>query len=224
MAPRLLSTANTFHSSSSSSPLSRSRFGCLHCHNNAGRLIICKGINDPPSQIPALTKRTLSICFVSTFIFPLVGRGSSDANAAILEADDDEELLEKVKKDRKKRLERQGVISSANKETAYLQEVVYKLSKVGQAIDNNDFSTASSVLGGSSDADWVRNANSAFNKLSSSPEEKSEVDTFNSSIASLISSVTQNDVESSKTAFVASASALEKWTALAGLIGQLKGL
>ena len=43
---------------------------------------------------------------------------------------------------------------------------MYKLSKVGQAIDNNDFSTASSVLGGSNDADWVRNANLAFNKVS----------------------------------------------------------
>ncbi|MCI25479.1 thylakoid lumenal 16.5 kDa protein chloroplastic-like, partial [Trifolium medium] len=35
----------------------------------------------------------------------------------ILEADDDVELLEKVKKDRKKRLEKQGVISSSTKET-----------------------------------------------------------------------------------------------------------
>lgn len=49
-----------------------------------------------------------------------MGQGFSDANAAILEADDDEELLEKVKKDRKKRLERQGVISSANKEKGFV--------------------------------------------------------------------------------------------------------
>lgn len=34
-----------------------------------------------------------------------------------MEADDDVELLEKVKKDRKKRLERQGVISSSGRET-----------------------------------------------------------------------------------------------------------
>lgn len=39
------------------------------------------------------------------------------ARAAILEADDDVELLEKVKKDRKKRLERQGVINSSARET-----------------------------------------------------------------------------------------------------------
>lgn len=80
-----------------------------------------------------------------------------------------------------------------------------------------------------------------------------EVDTFNSSLASLISSgalhsllccshslywftdgvtfktmlliaVTKKDVESSKRSFVTSASALQKWTALTGFDGQLKGL
>jgi len=55
----------------------------------------------------------------------LAGKGCSDANAAILEADDDEELLEKVKKDRKKRLERQGVISSSNKETGSVHLICY---------------------------------------------------------------------------------------------------
>lgn len=42
---------------------------------------------------------------------------------------------------------------------------MYKLSKVGQAIDNNDLSTASSVLGGSTDTDWVKKANIAFTKV-----------------------------------------------------------
>ncbi|GMN23484.1 hypothetical protein TIFTF001_043687 [Ficus carica] len=83
---------------------------------------------------------------------------------------------------------------------------------------------ASSVLGGSTDSDWVKNVNMAFTKLSSSPEEKRQVDTFNSSLASLISSITKNDVQSSKTAFVASATAFEKWTNLTGLVAQLKGL
>ncbi|KAJ0090514.1 hypothetical protein Patl1_13071 [Pistacia atlantica] len=56
----------------------------------------------------------------------------------------------------------------------YLQDLVYKLSKVGQAIDNNDLSTASSVLGRSSDTDWVQKVNSALTKLSPSPEAKTE--------------------------------------------------
>ncbi|KAB5514678.1 hypothetical protein DKX38_028584 [Salix brachista] len=217
-------------------------------------LTSCKALSDGSAASPIIiTKRSLSICFLTSFAFSLASGGNSSANAAILEADDDEELMEKVKKDRKKRLERQGVISSANKEKGYLQDIVYKLSKVGQFIDNNDLSAASSVLGGSTDTDWVKKANIAFTKkslvatdafaftkysflidsdyfgtvslqLSSSPEEKTQVDTFNSSLASLISSVTSNDIESSKTAFVSSATAFEKWTTLTGLDGQLKGL
>jgi len=47
---------------------------------------------------------------------------------------------------------------------------VYKLSAVGQALEKNDLSAAGSVLGGSTDADWVQRANIAFNKVSLVPE------------------------------------------------------
>ncbi|XP_020244163.1 thylakoid lumenal 16.5 kDa protein, chloroplastic [Asparagus officinalis] len=193
----------------------------------------------PPSPSIHTTTNTLKMTHDQDYSTPLGRRGvlsgcfgaalgalslSASSEAAILEADDDVELLEKVKKDREKRLQRQGVISSSNKETGYLQELVYKLSKVGQAIENSDFSTAASVLGQSTEADWLQRANSAFTKLSSSPEAKAEVDMFNSSLATLISSVDKNDIESCRMAFVSSASALEKWVGLTGLIGQLKGL
>ncbi|KAJ6355088.1 hypothetical protein OIU77_005641 [Salix suchowensis] len=232
MATAFLSTGKPFlHSSSTPSSFSSLTyrpllFSCPRQKCNPRRpLTSCKALSDGSAASPIIiTKRSLSICFLTSFAFSLASGGNSSANAAILEADDDEELMEKVKKDRKKRLERQGVISSANKEKGYLQDIVYKLSKVGQFIDNNDLSAASSVLGGSTDTDWVKKANVAFTKLSSSPEEKTQVDTFNSSLASLISSVTSNDIESSKTAFVSSATAFEKWTTLTGLDGQLKGL
>ncbi|KAG4136945.1 hypothetical protein ERO13_D07G040500v2 [Gossypium hirsutum] len=235
MATAFLSTANSFFPSSispstssscSSSSSSSSSLGTalVYLNNqNVQRRTLCKAFNESPPPTPALTKRGFSLCFITSLVLA-AGNGCSNAIAAILEADDDEELLEKVKKDRKKRLERQGVISSSGQEKGYLQDVVYKLSEIGQAIDNNDLSTASSVLGGSTDTEWVKNANVAFNKLSSSPEEKTQVETFNSSLASLISSVTKNDVESSKVAFVTSATAFEKWTTLTGLVGQLKGL
>jgi hypothetical protein len=42
------------------------------------------------------------------------------ARAAVLEEDDDIELLERVKEDRKKRLQKQGVISSSGTETGLL--------------------------------------------------------------------------------------------------------
>lgn len=49
--------------------------------------------------------------------------------------------------------------------SGYLQELVYKLSKVGQAIEKSDLSAASSVLGQSTNADWVQNVNKAFTKV-----------------------------------------------------------
>ncbi|KAM1155209.1 hypothetical protein ACFX13_026725 [Malus domestica] len=229
MATAILSTAKSFLPSSSATPpsLLTTTPTLIHVQKTSTRrgLTFCQALSEEPqSPAPILTKRSLSICFLTSFAFSLVGKDFSSSKAAILEADDDEELLEKVKKDRKKRLERQGVLSSSKKETGYLQELVYRLSKAGQAIDSNDLPAASSLLGGSTDTDWVQKANIALNKLSSSPEEKTEVDTFNSSLASLILSVTRNDVESSKLAFVSSASAIEKWTTLTGLVGQLKGL
>uniref|UniRef100_A0ACD5Z6W4 Uncharacterized protein n=1 Tax=Avena sativa TaxID=4498 RepID=A0ACD5Z6W4_AVESA len=151
------------------------------------------------------------------------GTGAGAARAAILEADDDLELLERVKEDKKKRLQKQGLINSSAAETGYLQELVYKLSKVGQAIDKDDFTAAGDVLGPDAGAPWVQNVNAAFSKFSSSSEEKSTVDSFNSSLASLITSVSKSDAESSKSAFVSSATALEKWVSLAGLTGKLKG-
>ncbi|CAA7038372.1 unnamed protein product [Microthlaspi erraticum] len=191
-------------------------------------LIVYSG-NNNKNQTPSLSwnRRELSLGFMSSFLaIGLVGsdRRSRDANAAILEADDDEELLEKVKQDRKKRIERQAVINSAVKEKGYLQDLVYKLSKVGQAIEKNDLPAAGLVLGKGTDSEWVKTVNSAFTKLSASPEENTEVEAFNSSLASLITSVNKNDIESSKLAFVSSASAFEKWTTLTGLLAQLKGI
>ncbi|CAK7345470.1 unnamed protein product [Dovyalis caffra] len=170
MAATHLSTAKPFLSSSSTlsslSSLTNTPLllSCPQQKCNAKRplMTLCKALND--ESLP-VTKRSLSICFLTSFVFSLESRGNSRANAAILEADEDDELMEKVKRDRKKRLERQGVISSANKEKGYLQDLVYKLSKVGQAIDNNDLSTAGSVLGGSTAADWVQKANIAFTKV-----------------------------------------------------------
>ncbi|RZB81265.1 Thylakoid lumenal 16.5 kDa protein, chloroplastic [Glycine soja] len=172
------------------------------------------------THTPILTKRGLSISFLTAFLVSLAGE---DANAAILEADDDEERLEKVKRDRKKRLERQGVIKSSTKETGYLQDLVYKLSKVGKAIENSDLSTAASVFGSGTDTDWVQNANISLNKgILKMVATRSFVLTLVPDFYFL--AVAGKDVESSKLAFVSSVSAFEKWSSLMGLVVQLKGL
>ncbi|KAJ0515362.1 putative chloroplast thylakoid lumenal protein MPH2 [Helianthus annuus] len=213
MAASFLSNPTTFLQSSSSSSLTSQK------QHTVKGTSVCKPVCRLPNYPPHISKRSLSINLTSLFLLSFTG----NANAAILEADDDLELLEKVKQDRKKRIEKQTVLNSANKDKEYLQDVIYKLSKVGQAIENNDLPSAGSILG-QTDADWLKKANAALSQLSSSPEEKAEVDTFNSSLTSLYSSVTKNDIEGSKTAFVDSASAFEKWTTLTGLTGQLKGL
>ncbi|KAI3524463.1 hypothetical protein L1887_03118 [Cichorium endivia] len=216
MAAIFLSNPSTFFPASSSSSSTSQKHA-------ASGTSVCKPVCKLPNCPPHISKRSLSISLTSLFLLSLTGN-TNDANAAILEADDDLELMEKVKKDRKKRIEKQTVLNSSNKDREYLQDVIYKLSKVGQAIENNDLPSAGSVLGQTPDADWLKMANAALSKLSSSPEEKSEVDTFNVSLTSLYSSVTKNDIEASKLAFVDSATAFEKWTTLTGLVGQLKGL
>lgn len=122
MATAFLSTPNTFLPSPSASSFSSllttvpSLF-CPHKRNAKRHLALCKAVNEstPPSS-PNLTKRSLSVHLITSFGFLFAGKGCAGAKAAILEAEDDEELLEKVKRDRKKRLERQGAISSSNKE------------------------------------------------------------------------------------------------------------
>ncbi|KAC9488808.1 hypothetical protein R6Q59_021052 [Mikania micrantha] len=211
MAASFLSNPTTFLPSSSSLTSQK--------HTLKGNSV-CKPVCKLPNYPPHISKRSLSVSVTSLFLLSLTG----NANAAILEADDDLELLEKVKQDRKRRIEKQTVLNSSNKDKEYLQDVIYKLSKVGQAIENNDLPSAGSILGQTPDVDWLKKGNAALSQLSSSPEEKAEVDTFNSSLTSLYSSVTKNDIEGSKLAFVDSASAFEKWTTLTGLTGQLKGL
>ncbi|KAK9715196.1 hypothetical protein RND81_06G148900 [Saponaria officinalis] len=206
-----LSTTNTFTHLPSNNPLSPTTSSSLPLQKH--NVVVCKASSE---QHVSLSKRSLTLSLSSAVLLSIAGK----VVAAPLEAEDDLELLEKVKQDRKKRLERQGIINSSAKEKGYLQEVVYKLSEVGQAIDSNDLNAASSVLG----SDWIKKANTAFDKLTESAEEKAEVDSFNTSISQLISSVGNKDMESSKLAFVSSATAFENWTTLTGLNGQLKGL
>ncbi|XP_073157657.1 thylakoid lumenal 16.5 kDa protein, chloroplastic [Henckelia pumila] len=188
------------------------------------RQIVCKASSiDANSPVP-WSRRGLSITVVAATTLLFGYKGRSEANAAILEADDDQKLMDKVKEDRKKRLQRQGAISSSDNETALLQDLVYKLSKVGQAIDKEDLTTASSVLGPGIDTSWVQKVNFALNQLSTTGEEIVEIDNININLASLIASVDKNDIPTAKESFVAVANAFKKWATLAGLVQQLKGL
>lgn len=143
---------------------------------------------------------------------------------ALLEADDDDSLLEKVKEDKKKRIQKRSTaINEFVKESEFVQVAVYKLSEAGQAIDGGDFSKATSVLA-QQNADWIRDIQAALDKVSSNSDEKAVAGNFRSALSSLQSAVKSGDSTSSRTAFVASAEALEKWTRLTGLSEKVVGL
>ncbi|KAG6424177.1 hypothetical protein SASPL_114590 [Salvia splendens] len=180
-------------------------------HSHSTIQIVCRSVAPSETCSIVTSRRAIALSLATAAGF--LSGANYKAGAAILEADEDDELMEKVKRDRKKRLE----ISSSTQEKAYLQDVVYKLSKIGQAIEKEDLAEANSVIVSAKDTEWLQ-------KLSSSEEEKTEADLFQLSMASLISSISEKDEEGSKIAFVASATAFEKWTTLSGLAGQLKGL
>lgn len=110
MATVFLSTAKTFLYSLSSSPSPpppppNSIQG--QKPNVRPQLTLYKGVSDSTAHYkpPTLTKRNLSLSLTTSFLFSIAGQGyNSASNAAILEADDDVELLERVKKDRQKSL------------------------------------------------------------------------------------------------------------------------
>ncbi|GKD76196.1 thylakoid lumenal 16.5 kDa protein, chloroplastic, partial [Tanacetum coccineum] len=118
------------------------------------RRVVCK----LPNCQPLISKRNLSISVASLFLGFL---SENNANAAILEADDDLELLEKVKQDRKKRIEKRQRLE-------YLQDVIYKLSKVGQAIENNDLPSRSFSPWSNH---WLKKANATLTGPNSFPSK-----------------------------------------------------
>lgn len=50
-------------------------------------------------------------------------------------------------------------------DAAYLQDVVYKLSKIGQAIEQKDLAEANSVIVSAKDTEWLQKVNAALNKV-----------------------------------------------------------
>eukprot|EP00252_Welwitschia_mirabilis_P013615 TRINITY_DN2996_c0_g1_i1.p1 TRINITY_DN2996_c0_g1~~TRINITY_DN2996_c0_g1_i1.p1 ORF type:complete len:222 (+),score=48.53 TRINITY_DN2996_c0_g1_i1:247-912(+) len=201
--------------------LSDSRVLCRRACFNSHSSGFPKGATQNQLSCLSLSKRELA---VSTALSLLGFSWSAFPAFGILEPDEDEELLEKVKADRKKRLQNQQKASILNSEAAFIQEAVYRMSEVGQAIEKSDFGHATQVLGTSLDTTWIANVKEAFSKVSSDTQQKTKADLFTTSLASLISAVSKQNLDLSKSAFVSSADALEDWATLTGLSKQLKGL
>lgn len=143
---------------------------------------------------------------------------------ALLDQDDDEALLEKVKKDRDSRIKERTSRGNFKEETSTIQKAVYRLSKAGQALDESDSAAASVILASPQDSAWFPDLVAALEKGSVNFEESSVASEVKSSIAALQDAVLKKDILAAEKFFVASATALEKWISLAGLTSQILGL
>lgn len=142
---------------------------------------------------------------------------------ALLDLDEDEELLEKVKQGRKSKILKRESLGTYKSEAATVQKAVYKLGFAGQALDESDFARASVVLGSGLESGWTKDLTDALDKVSSNAEEKAIASSFSSSLESLQAAVLKDDVDGAKGAYVKSVTTLEKWTSLTGLLAEIQG-
>ncbi|GJP50143.1 hypothetical protein CLOM_g9280 [Closterium sp. NIES-68] len=164
-----------------------------------------------------VSRRGFSMAAVALLMAPAMAAFPA---RALLEADDDDDLLERMKRERKEKIELRESRGTYKTEEADIQAAVYGLSKVGAALEAGNSSAAAAEL----TAGWVGKADAAIAKISRSDAEKSLAAAFQSAIAALQSAAGASDVKGAKKAFLAAASALESWAKTAALDGELLGL
>ncbi|KAG2492614.1 hypothetical protein HYH03_009030 [Edaphochlamys debaryana] len=147
--------------------------------------------------------------------------------AMILDEDDDD-LVEKAKANRRARLAQQKGVTSdflreenlrdarLERELVPVQKAVYKLAKSGSQLEAGDLSGAASTLSES----WVAELGTVATALSGADEAGK----LTSAIRSVQSSAAAGDASGSKRQFVALVGSLQSWAASTGLAGGLKGL
>merc|ERR1719183_467442 len=151
---------------------------------------------------------------------------------ALIDYDEDDELLAKVRADRKAKvqsellLERNLVTDEGFKDkkfgaqTAVVQKTVYRLSKAGSLLAAKDTAALGDVLGG----DWPAQLKVATATLSLTPTAKTAADTVAVSAATLQKAVGGKKEGEIKSSYLAAVTAIEAWCAESGLDSSIKGL
>jgi len=148
---------------------------------------------------------------------------------ALIPDEEDEELVEKAKANRRQRLAEQRTTTNeflsseglTNKKLDPVQRAVYTLAKSGSQIESSDLAGAASTL---SDSSWVDAFGKASQELSSTEQARSSAADLLSGLGSLRSSASQGDLKATKRQYVAVVSALQSWASSAGVAASLKGL
>ncbi|KAK9823778.1 hypothetical protein WJX72_005437 [[Myrmecia] bisecta] len=183
--------------------------------------ISCKASQE--AQPAALSRRAVASALAG---LPIL-LGASKA-LALIPDDDDEELIEKAKANRKTRLaderaaEKQYVKEAgfANGEIVTVQRAVKKLAKSGSELESGNLSAVATTVGDS----WVGAFEKVALDLSTSKASKKSANDVLKGISALEASARAGSLADSKRNFVSTVSALQTWANAAGIAGSIKGL
>jgi len=151
---------------------------------------------------------------------------------ALIPDEEDEELLERAKANRRQRiasqkettrvfLQEEGVVNKTlNAELVPVQKAVFQLAKSGSEIESGDLRAASSTLSGS----WVSDFERATGLLDASETEAAAAQAILAGIGSLKTTTGTGDVKAAKKEFVTLVAAVQDWASSTGLSATLKGL
>lgn len=177
------------------------------------------------AQVEFNRRAALAASLVPTFFFV------PKANALILD-EEDEEMLEKAKANRAKRLAEQRETTRQfmqeegldnrrlDQKLVPVQRAVNELAKSGSQIEAADLKAAATTLSGS----WVAEFQNASLSVSLSEEAQSSANAIFTQLDSLKSAAGTGDVKASKKQFVAVVNAVDAWATQSGVRANLKGL
>lgn len=151
---------------------------------------------------------------------------------ALIPDEEDEEMLEKAKANRQKRLQAQKEVTREflredglkdkllDSELVPVQKAVFQLAKSGSQLESGDLKAASATL----NSGWVDDFKRATAVLDANDTEQARAAAIFDNISSLQDATKRGDVKGSKQTFVAVVSAVQDWANSTGLAANLKGL
>mmetsp|Transcript_32099 Transcript_32099/g.44501 ORF Transcript_32099/g.44501 Transcript_32099/m.44501 type:complete len:216 (-) Transcript_32099:198-845(-) len=149
---------------------------------------------------------------------------------ALIDFDEDDELLSKVKADRASKIQQERISErnfvkengftdkKLDKEIAVVQKAINRLSKTGQLIEAKDSNGLVDVVMG----DWVNDLKVATDALSLTNDAKSATEPIFTGLSALQSDVKSK--KSSKKSYLTTVNALENWATVSGVSSTVSGL
>jgi hypothetical protein len=177
---------------------------------------------------PTFQRRSLAALFAAVPAFFPASRALAD----LIPDDDDEELVEKARANRKNRLasEKQtqkafsrseGFVDGAEKRNLVpIQRAINSLGLTGKQLSGGDVASAAGTLSDS----WFAEFPSAVNALSESSGAKSAAEQVVAKLGDLKAAALSGSLSNAKKEYIALVGTLESWATAADVKGAIKGL